>query len=581
MAATLQELDQALELAIQEGDAALVEELATLVEAAETKETTSAGYQPTDYNLASEASTGLTDIAEEISGLPEAAATQLAKTQALGGSPTQAVVPILGKAVSAYVTNPISEVLKFGGKTALELTDDTLEKTIADQAIDSFNTLMGTPEAQAATEAGLQAAKYGMGKWVEFSRAFPIAADNITGAVQIAEVYKPPALRNPVPMGASEMKRRGIALQRAAVDKTRAGKRDGVRSVMTPVDTKATRLETVNKKRSDPKTGTTYIVDTDRDIELFDFLIDNTKVSQKNSNQRNLDIVNDDISARGAKLANELREYDYVKLEQGDVRQGMRGVLKRMLDPDSPDYNPALNNTTRINTAKSLFGWVDSKLKKGDITPARLYELRKELDAHIRSLKSDAFDGTATANSEAQRAVRAYLNAKVIESAPFSNVAKDLKEMTLLYTAKDILKPKAADDLDTSFGRALQNIARVTDTVMPKTLGGKVNNIRLVTGAGAATLVGTLTPYLPYVAATAGVGYLAYRGTNSNFSRKKLGQALVAVDKAMKITKSREMKEALALDRATIVEAMKLPLAKIEETEEQTEEEEVNVPFRR
>ena len=97
MAATLQELDQALELAIQEGDTALVEELATLVEAAETKETTSAGYQPTDYNLASEASTGLTDIAEEISGLPEAAATQLAKTQALGGSPTQAVVPILGK----------------------------------------------------------------------------------------------------------------------------------------------------------------------------------------------------------------------------------------------------------------------------------------------------------------------------------------------------------------------------------------------------------------------------------------------------------------------------------------------------
>ena len=41
------------------------------------------------------------------------------------------------------------------------------------------------------------------------------------------------------------------------------------------------------------------------------------------------------------------------------------------------------------------------------------------------------------------------------------------------------------------------------------------------------------------------------------------------------------MREALALDRATIIEAMKLPLAKIEETEEQTEEEEVNVPFRR
>lgn len=58
---------------------------------------------------------------------------------------------------------------------------------------------------------------------------------------------------------------------------------------------------------------------------------------------------------------------------------------------------------------------------------------------------------------------------------------------------------------------------------------------------------------------------MAYRGVNSPHTRKKIGQAIVAIDKALKITGAREMKEALALDRATLIEAMKYPLANIEE----------------
>jgi len=49
----------------------------------------------------------------------------------------------------------------------------------------------------------------------------------------------------------------------------------------------------------------------------------------------------------------------------------------------------------------------------------------------------------------------------------------------------------------------------------------------------------------------------------------------------MKETKVKEMKEALALDRATIIEALKLPLANIDDPEEENAEEEVNVPYRR
>jgi hypothetical protein len=575
--ATLQELDQALLLAVEENNTAVINELSTLIEQAEAQQ----GYQPTDYNLIEEAGKGFSRIGQRISSLPEFAFKQLAKTAALDKPLGMAALPIAGEAAQAGLITPISEALTIGGKTALELTDDDFEKEIADQAVETFESLMGNPTAAKITELGIEAAKAGQNAWMEFKNRYPIESDNIVGALQIAELYKPPAFRKPVPQSSSDLKRRGVALQRQAAEKTLEGKRQQMQQVLELEDTKANRLKTVKNKRSDPRTGTTYYVPTERDIELYDLLINKTEVSHKNSNQRNLDIVNDTIKKRGKQLTSELREYDYVKFNLSDIRSDMRAVLKGMLDPDSPDFNPALNNNTRVKAATDLFSWLDTKLKGKKITPSRLYGLRKELDDHINRLKGDVFDGTQTALSEAERAVRNYLNKKVIEGAGFSDVAKDLREMHLLYDARNILEPKAADDLNTSMGRSIQNIARITDTVMPKTLGGKVNNIRMVTGAGAVTAIGTLTPYLPYVAAGAGLGYLAYRGVNSNATRKQLGKTLVAIDKAMKQTKLKEMKEALALDRATIIEAMKLPLANIDDPEEENAEEEVNVPYRR
>ena len=50
MSATLQELDEAIEVAVQENNTEAVEELAVLIEQAESEQ----GYQPTDYNLSNE-----------------------------------------------------------------------------------------------------------------------------------------------------------------------------------------------------------------------------------------------------------------------------------------------------------------------------------------------------------------------------------------------------------------------------------------------------------------------------------------------------------------------------------------------
>lgn len=558
---TKEELIAALGVANEKQDLEGVNALVSMLDEISAQEEAQTGYQPTDYDLTKELGEGLGRIGEKIGGLSNFALQQGVKTQALGGSPSQAILPIAGETVSSYITTPISEALGFGGKAILELTDDSFEKKVADLAIGSFKTIMDSPLAQ----KGLEAANYSIGKWSEFSKAFPLEADNLKGAVQIAEIYTPAKFRKPVPLKASELKKQGVRLQREAATKTLESKRSNMFEVIKREDTKANRLIDVKNKITDPDTGRTVLIPTPMEIDMADVLLEKTKVSVKNSDQLNLDILNATVKARGQKLTNELRQYDYVKFKREDIRGEMNSLIDDLLDPSSSGHNPALSGATRSQAAKDLFTWIDNQLGTGDITPARLYELRKELDTYIKQLKGSAFDGTQTAQTEAKKAVRNYLNTKVIEGAPFADVADDLKDMHLMFEAIDRITPKAAEALETAFARGLQNVARVTDTVMPKTIGGKIATVGILGGAGFTGALQTTIPFLPFVAGSGGIGYLAYRGVNSPHTRKKIGQAIVAIDKALKITGAREMKEALALDRATLIEAMKYPLANIEE----------------
>tara|TARA_R110002167_G_scaffold362782_1_gene582334 strand:- start:45 stop:1748 length:1704 start_codon:yes stop_codon:yes gene_type:complete len=558
---TKEELIAALGVANEKQDLEGVNALVSMLDEISAQEEAQTGYQPTDYDLTKELGEGLGRIGEKIGGLSNFALQQGVKTQALGGSPSQAILPIAGETVSSYITTPISEALGFGGKAILELTDDSFEKKVADLTIGSFKTIMDSPLAQ----KGLEAANYSIGKWSEFSKTFPLEADNLKGAVQIAEIYTPAKFRKPVPLKASELKKQGVRLQREAATKTLESKRSNMFEVIKREDTKANRLIDVKNKITDPDTGRTVLIPTPMEIDMADVLLEKTKVSVKNSDQLNLDILNATVKARGQKLTNELRQYDYVKFKREDIRGEMNSLIDDLLDPSSSGHNPALSGATRSQAAKDLFTWIDNQLGTGDITPARLYELRKELDTYIKQLKGSAFDGTQTAQTEAKKAVRNYLNTKVIEGAPFADVADDLKDMFLMFEAIDRITPKAAEALETAFARGLQNVARVTDTVMPKTIGGKIATVGILGGAGFTGALQTTIPFLPFVAGSGGIGYLAYRGVNSPHTRKKIGQAIVAIDKALKITGAREMKEALALDRATLIEAMKYPLANIEE----------------
>ena len=137
---TKEELIAALGVANEEQDLEGVNALVSMLDEISAQEEAQTGYQPTDYDLTKELGEGLGRIGEKIGGLPNFALQQGVKTQALGGSPSQAILPIAGETVSSYITTPISEALGFGGKAILELTDDSFEKKVADLAIGSFKT---------------------------------------------------------------------------------------------------------------------------------------------------------------------------------------------------------------------------------------------------------------------------------------------------------------------------------------------------------------------------------------------------------------------------------------------------------
>ena len=125
----------------------------------------------------------------------------------------------------------------------------------------------------------------------------------------------------------------------------------------------------------------------------------------------------------------------------------------------------------------------------------------------------------------------------------------------------DRLLPKAAQEADTRIGRLAQNIAKATDTTLPKTPLGKIATVTAGAGILASAGFAGALPALTTLAAGGTIGYAFYRGSVSPSLRKSISAALRQTDKILSSKISREMREAIQSDRVILIEAMKLPTA--------------------
>ena len=576
---TREELDDALLLADDAGDAKAVNQLSKMIVEFEKKQ----GYQPKDYNAGQMFEQAFESVGQAVGQVPEKVTEQVGQVltqeaptlDTLGMTrkmPSDAVFPILGSAANVVATS-IGEGIKLGGKTLLQLTPDSLEKEVADRVMNGLNTIANTSGGEKALEIGLSAAKAGMGAWQALRQRDPILTDNIQGMFQVAEIYKPAAMRKPVPVEtglrekAKDLQVRG---ERMSADQRKAE----VSKALEPLETGKAAEERVGRTVTDDKGNATYIP-TVREEAVIKTVSDNTKVSASKTNQQNFNELKKSIEKTAQELDADLARASYVKMNTGSLSIELKGIVDDLLR-----NNPALVGDAGV-VAEKLFKFVNGELKKSDGTPLSLMNIRRSLDKKIEDAGKDTYDGNENGYAIAQRTVRNFLNAKVSEAVPLAPVMESLAKQSNLFSAQDILRPKAAKDANTRMGIHLQNIMRAVDVNIPKSPVGK---FLTVTGAYQVLTSQALLEAIPMIGGAAvvgSIGYAVHRGSVSPDLRKALSKLLKVTDQAIKKTKLREMEEALASDRAFIVEIMKLPTANTQDlTKEEQEYEYPEIPLR-
>jgi hypothetical protein len=391
----------------------------------------------------------------------------------------------------------------------------------------------------------------------EISSFIPDKADNpndamgVESIINVAEVFAPPLRRKPIPdqtklrTAADKQYQRGVYLETKQ-------RRDYLNDLITPISTKAND-EARAKRMTQNEKGRNVYNPTDEEIEMVNVL-KKTGVGPDKSLVGNRQVIDAEIEKTHNSLIKDLNK-SKVKLNKKELNTKLEAIVD-----DLQETNPVLVGDASA-VAKKIFNKAQQLMAKTDGSPAQLMQVRRDLDKWAKQQGKGSFDGNENAYTVAQRAVRDFLNETVADAVPETAVLEKLRRQHLLLRTNDRLLPKAAQEADTKLGRLGQNIAKATDTTLPRTPLGKIATVTAGAGILASAGFAGMLPALAGLAATGTLGYAIYRGSVSPSLRKALSAALRETDKVLNSKISREMREAIQADRTIIVEAMKLPTA--------------------
>ena len=566
---TRDQLLQAMQQANAAGDIAVVNELAAKVEemdkASVWEQRRAAGdYIPPDFtgrNLEQEYGQA---VGQRMSETGPYIAQQAQQAMAGEILPQEAVLrSVFGRGALGTGLDVLGETISYGAKKLSQFTPDNYEWAYVKSLKDAVAPLTDNRVAQAAGEL----IDKGIEGWFNLKQNNPRVAENLEGVINIAEIWQPskltgPSLRRPT----SKVSKLADELYGQSERQTNARINEFVEGLIEPEDNKASRLERQERRVEDLESGRLTVEPSQTEIEMREVLKGTEGLSPSRSLTGNMNAIEqriDNISRRlDARLA---------KSGATINKQDMLDDLQIAVDNLSETSPVLVGDAGKV--AQRIFKEAERLIKASDGTAVGYLNVRRELDRWIKRQGKESFDGNENAYNVAQRAVRDVLNTRVAEAAPDVDTLDSLRRQHLLLRALDRIKPKAAEEADTKLGRMFDNIMRSTGTTLPRTPLARVATVgALGTTVGGAAFAGLL-PYLAAGGTGGAIGYAIYRGSVSPKTKKMLSIVLKNTDKAMKATKVPEMKEQLALDRAFIVELMKLPLAQTEDFPELTNED--------
>lgn len=314
--------------------------------------------------------------------------------------------------------------------------------------------------------------------------------------------------------------------------------------LLVPLDTKETR----KAQRQNYNRDTGKWEPLQRDLEINDSVFKLTSVSPNKNNLWNLKAIEEGIEREAKRLDEKLS-----KLDAPMTNEELKNVL-------FPRLKAAAESEAITGEAKQVLKKhmrkLNQLLAESDKTPLGILNVRRAYDEWVKGSSVSFFDQNTTARQIVARAVRDGLNEAVDLTAQKSGikVSQSLRNQSNLYRAMDTVETKWLSEYDSFMG----NINRWLD----KKVGVRLPTSPLALKAtGQAAIAGTIGSGISLgTSAAAGlIGTLAYvtaRGAISPTTRKYFGQVL------------RQLPDNLAVERAAIINAMKLPTA--------SEEEEVN-----
>jgi hypothetical protein len=200
-----------------------------------------------------------------------------------------------------------------------------------------------------------------------------------------------------------------------------------------------------------------------------------------------------------------------------------------------------------------------------DNSPAGLLRARQKFDKLInKQLADNLFDPTVmNPTNDVANAVRKSINDLVESRVSNTNVKvkQSLKEQHALWNAQNILDLKAVKEGNNRISQIFQNLSPIVDGQLALN-----RTIAVMGGMGAFGAAQFLAVPLAGVAVTYGVGLALTSGVLSISGKRALGSILSNIDKGLRISNNKHMLRQLKLDRAYIVDLMKQPLTKEDES---------------
>ena len=456
-------------------------------------------------------------------------------------TPAEGALQLTGKVGAGLALDAIGEGLVSTARGLSNITPDVIEEPLTDFAKEQFTIFMDQPLMQ----MGLEALKTGGDKWGAWSADNPRAARNIESVVDIGLIAAPIKGKPKVATSPSVLERGAAALETKAVEQVSSTRQDFLTQLVRPKQTPSVKLSQAGRTTEEGIFRNKVIAPSAEEIKIAQSIDGIKGVSPRNTLTGNRNIIEAEIGVEANILKESLKDSSYIFTTK-EIDDAFAIATKNLESAPLIVGDAAKVGERLISKAKEI-------VAQNPKTSSGLLRSRQEFDRYVRSQKPKAFDEALdNALTTSVREVRTTLNNLVIQKNPSKKVKESLSRQSNLYSAIDNISTKAAAELNNAVTRTLDKVMKIIPLRnVFSSLGGLALGLG---GLQAAQMFAA--PFLLLAKVGAGA-YVGNKILLSPQAKRALSGLLRTTDKAIKMSKDKQVIKQLRADRVLIAEALK------------------------